>query len=253
MLTGKVIILGCARDLGQVLTNTIARIEQLGLMFQDYEVVIYENDSVDLTKYALKGWEASNPKVKVISEEISDPINPPTRCLKRMERMAKYRNRLREEALKSDADYVIVLDMDLPGGWSYDGIASTFARKDWDCVGSNGIILKHGKALQYDAWAFREIGNEKPLTGHYVNAKFWERGDDWLPIYSVFGGLAVYRMPTMRFCYDGSDCEHVAFHRRMRNNGMGRIYLNPAQLVLYSSQDEMRLWSATRYLQTKSS
>ena len=41
----RIVITGLARDVGDVLPLTMARMERQGQMFADYRVVIYENDS----------------------------------------------------------------------------------------------------------------------------------------------------------------------------------------------------------------
>ena len=57
-----------------------------------------------------------------------------------------------------------------------------------------------------------------------------------LPVESCFGGLGVYRMACLLACSygGGGDSEHVVFHDRMRRSGLGRLYLNPSQIVLHS-------------------
>ena len=62
----------------------------------------------------------------------------------------------------------------------------------------------------------------------------WQRGDPMVEVASCFGGLGIYRTKAMLTCrYDGSDCEHVTFHRAMRGAGMDRLYLNPSQITFY--------------------
>jgi hypothetical protein len=61
------------------------------------------------------------------------------------------------------------------------------------------------------------------------------RGESLFPLTSCFGGLGVYRMKAFAAGeYDsGTDIEHVPFHRSMRQNGYGRVFLNPSQITLY--------------------
>jgi hypothetical protein len=67
-----------------------------------------------------------------------------------------------------------------------------------------------------------------------VNYFVWRRGEPLQPVYSCFGGLGVYRMRAfLSSRYAGSDCEHVALHRGMREAGFDRLFLNPSQLVFY--------------------
>ena len=56
-----------------------------------------------------------------------------------------------------------------------------------------------------------------------------------LPVESCFGGLGVYRMACLLACsYGDGDSEHVVLHDHMRRSGLGRLYLNPSQIVLHS-------------------
>ncbi|MEK6239134.1 MAG: glycosyltransferase family 2 protein [Planctomycetales bacterium] len=235
------VVTGLARNIAPFLERTQARIERLGGMFADYRVVLYENDSRDDTLERLQQWERDNPKVSVLTEILGDPIHPTSRCLDRASRMAYYRNQYRQFIRDRfpDYDYVIVLDTDLAGGWSYEGVMNTFGRDDWDFVGSNGIIYKrHGMkpnlCLQYDAWAYRELGNEDPLPTKLVNDMFWKRGDSLEPVFSCFGGLGVYRAEAfLASQYSGGDIEHVGFHQGIREKGFTKLYLNPSQITLY--------------------
>jgi len=237
----RVVICGLARNIEQVLPRTIARTERIGSMFADYRVVLFENDSSDATPALLASWQRRNPRVTVLNDTLGHPVNRSVRCLERAERMALYRNRYREHIAEhlADFDHTIVIDTDLEGGWSYDGLAHTFGQPAWDFVGSYGIIYKRIKSqpnvrLHYDAWAYREQGSYEELTTAYANLLTWQRGDPLVPVFSCFGGLGVYRTQALVQCeYRGTDVEHVPFHQQMRDQGMGRQFLNPSQIVVY--------------------
>ncbi len=241
MRQATAVICGLARDVSEILPMTIARIEKIGEIFGDYRVVIYENDSRDDTRSQLRAWAQRNHRVRVIVETIGDPVNPCARCLQRAARMANYRNRclevIREEF--SDFDFALVLDTDLKGGWSYDGIANTFGHDNWDFVGSNGIIFKRvgremNVPIQYDAWAFRLDENLSALPTATVNVLRWQRGQPIVPVTSCFGGLGIYRMNAiLSATYSGWDSEHVPLHQAMRKNGFNRMFINPSQIALY--------------------
>jgi hypothetical protein len=220
---------------------TIARIEAMGNLFADYSVVVYENDSNDITPDLLRYWEQGNRRVKVISEGCGDPENRPVRCAQRAQRMAAYRSRCQKAILNRfpDRDFVILIDMDLHGGWSFEGLATSFARSDWDFVGSNGIIYRrHGlvpnRYVQYDAWAFRMAHDFAPIPTKVVNEMTFDRGSSFIPVRCCFGGLGVYTMDAFsRGRYEGDDTEHVGFHRSLVEQGVSRFYLNPSQLAVY--------------------
>lgn len=241
MRSGRVVIAGLARNVAWALPQTIARIERLGSLFGAYRVVVYENDSLDPTPALLKQWRRRNFRVTVLSEIRHDMLNRPVRCALRAQRMAYYRNQYHQCVARRYADYdhVIVLDTDLAGGFSYDGIAHTFGQEDWDSVGSYGIVYKRlglrpNCAIHYDAWAFRADDEFRPLSSRLVNAMHFRRGAPMVPVASCFGGLGVYRMEAfLAGRYGGGDCEHVALHRQMREAGHARIFLNPSQITIY--------------------
>lgn len=241
MRAATAVLAGLARDLAPILPTTIARLEHIGAMFADYRIVIYENDSVDGTKDILRAWARRNPRVHVTTESPGDPINPSARCLKRAERMARYRNACLE-LVRSQAgafDYVLLVDTDLEGGWSFEGIANTFGHDAWDFVGSNGLICKRirmdsNAALQYDAWAFRTDEAFTPLSTQEVNHMKWNRGEALVPVTCSFGGLGIYRMDAyLAGRYAGHDVDHVTHQQIARSKGFNRVFLNPSQFTLY--------------------
>ncbi len=237
----RVVIAGLARDIAQILPQTINRIERLGGLFDDYRAVIYENDSVDLTRDLLRQWSDQNPRVCVVCEDRDDPINLPSRCLSCAARMAYYRDCCHRVISREFPrfDHVILVDTDLHGGWSYEGVAHTFGQRDWDFVGANGIIyrrhwLNPNAIVHYDAWAFRLDADFTPLTTKQVNHMLYRRGQPLKRVYSCFGGLGIYRMPAyLAGRYDGSDIEHVTFHREMHRRGFNRTFLNPNLIAVY--------------------
>jgi hypothetical protein len=241
MRRSTVVIAGLARSIASILPATMLRMELLGKTFVDYQILVYENDSNDETPAMLREWASSNHRVSVVSENLGAPASQPIRCLSRADRMAYYRSQCQNliRASYSSASYVILVDMDLEGGWSPDGVASTFAEESWDFVGSNGIVFRRrgwrvNAIAQYDAWAYRENLDFEPLTTKHVNTLIYQRGEPFVPLPSCFGGLGVYRMDAyLAGEYRGGDIEHVSFHRSMRERGFDQTFLNPSQLVIY--------------------
>jgi hypothetical protein len=248
-----VVLCGLARDVEATLPRTAARIERLGGMFRDYRVIVFENDSRDGTLERLIDWQATNPRVSVLHETFRRPRWPQVVSLERAAEMASYRNRYLETALArfGNRDFLVVLDTDLPDGFSYEGIANTFGHDGWDMVGSNGIQMRtlptgESFVVQFDSWAFRETGAPGPHGLRGTAARWWRRGEPLVPLDSCFGGLAIYRMEALRAGarYAGTDCEHVPLHRRMRELGFGRVFLNPSQIVIYptAAAESARPW-----------
>jgi hypothetical protein len=241
----RAVFCGLARDVRDSLPSISARIECAGAMFQDYRVVIYENDSRDGTLGYLWAWQQENPRVTVLSDFVESPRWGQVCDAARMVQMADCRNRYLAHVLEHFAEFddVVVLDTDLPAGFSYDGLANTFGYTRWDVMASNGLLFdSYGglarRPIFFDAWAFRREGETEAQNFDVVNRLLFRRGDPLVPVWSCFGGLAVYRMEGLRsgVRYGGEDCEHVVLHRQLRERGFGRQYLNPNQIVLYSVQ-----------------
>jgi hypothetical protein len=205
--------------------------------------MLYENDSSDGTADFLAHWKKSNDHVDFVSQSLRAVKHKQSRSLQRATWLAHCRNRYRESIVERyrDYDYVIVVDTDLPGGWSYEGIAHTFGQDDWDFIGSYGIQRRpqarpgRRNYYHYDVWAFRPaVGTEARRLVDHCELEL-SRGDPILPVESCFGGVGVYRMDCMKAArYEGYDCEHVAFHENLRRAGVNRFFLNPNQIVLYS-------------------
>jgi hypothetical protein len=240
MRESSVVLCGLCRDVRHFLPRLAARVERLGGMFRDYRVVLFENDSMDATLEFLTDWRASNPRVDVLSEALGVPRHARTRDAARTGWMATCRNRYRDRiaAEYADFDHAIVIDSNLAGGWSYEGVAHTFGEDDWDFVGSSGLALRPAAGPGYRQHDIRTL---RPAVGTAASGLVdfatsdLRRGMPMLPVDSCFGGMGVYRMACLLACsYGGGDCEHVVFHDRLRRSGLGRLFLNPSQIVLHS-------------------
>lgn len=232
----KVVICGISRDNAGELP--IQHIEATGELFQDYRVIVFENDSTDGTRELLQQWQASNSRIQIISKNYNNRKRPNIAFL------AKCRNKyLKALRTYQDFDLMMVVDMDMKYGWDINGICDSFAKIDqWDAVGSNGVYTQDGK--MWDMFAFRNT--EFPQTSRRPD--YWTRivprgtskhyciGTDLMPVDSCFGGLAIYKRAFLDGCrYESpdGDCEHVAFHSMFQRNG-GRIVMNPSQVTYYS-------------------
>lgn len=239
-----VIFCGLARDTMHSLPVMMKRIERLGSKFKDYKVIIFENDSIDGTHEMLLYWQRINPKVEILTEKLNAPKWKSVRDLKRIEQLAAYRNRYLDHIRSKSYsfDYLIVLDLDIPLGFSYDGIAHSFSYQNWDVMGSNGILVPpYGDPppipMFYDAFAFRPKTG-KSMSFKEINALKFQRGEAPVPVESSFSGLAIYKSTGIHAGakYGAEDCEHVVLHQWLHKNGFSKQFLNPNQLVLYSDK-----------------
>ena len=237
----SVCVVGLARDIDGVLPFSIERVEHTVRHFASWKAIVLENDSTDDTKDILKKWATKRPDNVVV--QMSDTGNPRMHGFEpeRTVAMARYRNECRElvERHAPDADYVIVVDLDAWGGWSIHGIINGIGwhqrLPDAGCMASTSLFkhtaYKIGRDLvwcHYDNWAFRWMGWQ-PRLGPWFT--FWVPPPGAPPIEcnSAFGGCGIYKTAAyLSSEYSGEDCEHVPFHRRMKEKGYS-VFLNPAQ------------------------
>lgn len=229
----KVVICGVVRDCKNRLMRTWRGAELTGMRFKDYEICVYENDSVDGTKKLLKDWAKRNPKVHVKSENLGKKRWGMVRSPRRGDDMAQYRNEVRKMALQYDPDLVIMIDLDVCA-WSLDGISHTMSEwSNWDSVGSNGLRWDGNRYHQMDAWAWRKY-TWKPQTFAAVKNITPIRGTLPWKMRCCFGGMGLYTRKVMQnISYGGGELEHVTFHKRMRRAGYERCFFNPSQIVIY--------------------
>ncbi len=240
----QVIICGLARDVMKALPNVMAKVERLGEKFKDYRVIIVENDSVDGTAEMLQYWQRVNPHVEILSQQLHAQKWEEEQSPDRTTAMANYRNQYLDHirAKKYVFDYLVVFDLDLQLGFSYDGIAHTFSHQDWDVVASNGILVPPygnpiANPLFFDAFAFRPTKDASlPSDKAAINQLQFQRGEDLVAVASAFGGLAIYKSAGILAGarYGGEDCEHVILHQWLHQHGFDQHFLNPSQIVLYS-------------------
>jgi hypothetical protein len=169
--------------------------------------------------------------------------------------MADFRNRYLSYVYEhyKKFEYVIVIDMDLKGPWSLDGLASSVAYPDWDGIFAYGLHtvpfccgLLYG---MYDVAAYVKVGDpmgflisdgdiaKSYFTMNFRDYLFVKKGDPLLPVSSAFGGLGIYKMKSLYGSwYEGKTCEHVCLHQTMAEKGHGKFYINPSLILLSGHQ-----------------
>jgi hypothetical protein len=237
----RVVICAVSRDDAPTLPLTIERIERTGARFKEYQVVVFENDSMDDTLKLLESWAARNRRVKVLSRSLTE--TPEFRGHFEF-RLAYCRNHYLEWTIHSGEcpawEFAIVLDTDLRGGWSLDGIAATFGRSDWDAVASTSIGYYLLRRTFYDTYALRPRSVLKSSLWYSLvgSATQLRRGQPMIPVEAAFGGLGIYRrrvFETRR--YDGLlrgalVCEHVP----LTADSDLRCFLSPSQITVPGTQ-----------------
>ena len=256
----NVIITGLCRNIMPVLKHTVARLRKTGEIFNDYRILIYENDSDDGTTQALRKYFETDTKTTLAQETTGARMFEKTRELDRPRYLAGLRN-ISFEGVRLlnkffPADYILIVDLDLEGGWSYDGICHSFSYDNWSAmtangleyvdatyVGTDGTTFSEYKPLFYDTWAWRDIDskmNDVPVSAE-VNEFSFNRGESPVEVNSNFNGLGIYKYDEAIDCkFDaimtdsGSVVNEWAyFHNEMKKRG-SRIFMNPSMIALYT-------------------
>jgi hypothetical protein len=271
MKTKTIVICALARNVASKLELNRERLESWGNKFKDYRVVIYENDSTDSTRKDLLNWQASNDKVIIIPCGLSD--DPARDCIfnektmyeygftstNRMAKMSKMRNIYLDyvKTYLKDFDYLMVYDIDISGPMNMDGMAIPFGNPyQWDAICANGVMPMPGtgglSTVHYDSLPQvevdqpYEINQDKGIVGLSVTfLKTWLNSNLYpdrplYPVKSAFGGATIYNMKAIRNPYvmyrEDYGCEHIYLHKSMADQGYGRIFINPAGLILVGRQ-----------------
>lgn len=244
----KVCFLAIARNAMPYIENTLHLVDECSQKFAGRRFYVFENDSEDGTNDVLDSFSATRQWVTVEHDTLG---RPDYRGFEedRTIALAEYRNRCRHwaEHHASDADYIVVVDMDPHGGFSIDGVMNSIG---WlgslsaiPCGGfqpgamasqSLFVCSKDGELefAQYDAYAARINWweNRRDKMGFiWFHSMILPVGSEPIPMNSAFGGLCVYRREAFLapgVHYSGGDCEHVGLHKSMKQAGY-QLYFNP--------------------------
>jgi hypothetical protein len=236
----RLAVLTCARNAEKHVDKLRQHVEPIiDLFHPSSQIIILESDSTDNTLQKLKQW--SRPQLYT-DGKLSTTIP------QRPERIAHCRNKLLEKARQLQADYMLVLDLDIFA----TNVSSFLTNFDYD-TDDWSVMTANLVDLYYDIWALRT------LSDAVLNYDVWHRvwrlassGDycrdsvinstvtnhqkpfpverDLLEVRSAFGGAALYKMNATKDCYYSGKpmtCEHVSFHTCIREKHQARIFINP--------------------------
>lgn len=247
----QVAFVGLARNCGQVLRNNLELCARVGRMFRGWQLHVESNDCVDDTLDVLASFCRDNRQATFHYEDLGRPHCPAEFAGRRTIALAEYRDACQRwvRACAPEADYVVVVDLDLWAGFSVHGFMNSIG---WllELPGAYGMASVslfqhdwgHGAAWQhYDLWALRGVGQADCYWDTYRGG-LCGFGYSWMPavgsppalVSSAFGGLSVYRAADyLRGTYDGTaDCEHVAFHRSIARTTGKHLYVCPAMRTI---------------------
>lgn len=262
----SILFCGICRNVGDILNLNINRLHRTGKLFDRYKIFIYENNSTDNTVNILQ--QNASTTLTYLSEHREDQdyaekiksgedIYHYNRCKVLSECRNKYL--LYAENIEEKFDYICVLDLDLKGGWSYDGIKHSILTLENEP--SNGAVSSYGiladkyaklkleditvdKYVMYDSFAFRPKNwnmGVHILSTPAFNSITLNRGDQPFEVESNFGGMAIYKRDCILKKRYGSkewkfgyvDPDHVVLNRQIKAEGY-KIIMDPSMIVSYS-------------------
>lgn len=210
----KILLCGVCKDVASRVPYSIRIMEKIGELFDDYRVVVYENNSSDNTPDILRRWGEANPKVLAIGEYL-EPAELEHLYINRLEHneffrpeaIARARNIVLDYALSGTYDdykYLIWMDMDFKKEPNYEAFEEIFStEKQWDAVFAYGV---DPRVVYWDWYAFRD--EQTPIGSELLGNDWWylpkvltlTEQDDWYPVYSAFGGCGIYAKQAIQGC-----------------------------------------------------
>lgn len=254
-ISQKVVICGVCRNIEKELPYSKRIVEQIGSLFSDYRVVLYENNSSDLTSNLLKSWEQQNLKLFVKSENLTPSqlkgfvLNVSDEGqLFHPELIARARNEVLDIALSRDYDdfsHLIWIDMDFVKHPNYQAFIDIFeTQEEWDAIFANGIAPNG----QYWDWYACRFSNF-PFGPEMLGIKWYQSQESrtrelvivpdgpWVPVYSAFGGCGIYKKSSIVGCrYSGIVTETMEnFVQKILQDGIESYH---PQALLYLKECE---------------
>jgi len=263
LVSSSIIICGIVRDCGKNLKKNIGVVNKLCQICKSYNVVIFENDSIDDTKQILQDWSEREKNIHVISRDVEEKTisqkqsgeGNPNFSVQRISKIAKYRNEylkyIYDKSL--EADYIMVIDMDV-SKIELSGIFNSFGLPViWDVITANGYSLSpKGRRRYHDSYALTEFENKdvpqtEKMIYKYNPKKYGGLRKGMLPVrvFSAHGGVSIYKASLFNDIYyeviENDDenvkvkCEHYSLFKQFFEKGHDLFYINPAMLVKYQS------------------
>ncbi|NDD84723.1 hypothetical protein EBZ38_10710 [bacterium] len=269
----NILFCGIVRNSEKVIEKNILRIHKTGKYFKNYNIFVYENNSTDNTKSILTTLKNDKTIVVIDKDDPNDYLSKVEQGIDnnhqhRCKALCEYRNKYMEfiDSTQSSYDYICIIDLDLKGGWSYDGFYNSIShiekKEDIACVSAYGILAEYTGTLDleninsqnyvmYDSLAFRPTGFSGPLYPN-IQSSFnfikCNRGEYPITVDSNFNGLAIYKTKFLKnkryssriWPHGEVDPDHVIMHEQIRTQHNAIILMNPNMIVSYSHHQYSR-------------
>ena len=248
----KVAFVGLARNCGAALAGNFKILEPTAENCRQWVLHIETNDNTDNTVAVLDEFRQRHRQASFRSRTLDRQHFSTEFAGPRTAALAEYREDCRRWVADhaADADLVVVTDFDAWGGWSPPGLACGVG---WlDALRDRAYGMASVSLFQrrfggpddppawghYDCWALRlnEYWDDYTAgVGGWKYAWLPPVGSSPVPVRSAFGGQAVYfTCDYLRGTYSGEDCEHVTFHRSVRQQTGRDLFLCPSMRMVMS-------------------
>lgn len=250
MMNKRIAIAGLGYNIGYKKAKLLyQRLEYIGQHFKSCDILYYGDESTDGSCDYLRRLTSNTKYCNWIFIDKKTPKCKSERFL----RMAQLRNNYLDYFKKyCNHDYLMIVDFDLNGPISLDGIADSIYyidHGDADVIFANGIY-SNGTSLNvswlgwtyYDTLATVKIDTTKELDQKwYVGGQRIDksRGHDLIPVISGFAGAGIYKAEIFDNNYyhpmEPNACEHITLHQLMYEDGY-KLAINPSLLLLSGIQ-----------------
>ena len=267
----KCCICGPVRNCAPFLDKVFQNIEKIASLFDDYQIVIYYDQSDDETLKKLKAYQLINPKLLFyVNKKLTSPY--------RTHRLAKARNFCLNYVKTNDFPYFIMMDFDDVNCKEVNPtiLQKYLNRDDWDGLSFNTTPMYYDiwalsiypYAFSYNHFENTEIHNYSTIQNFITKKLNSLKPNELLPCISSFNGFSIYRTNKfLKTYYDGNirldlipthyinahakasksglifpdyghvkadkeDCEHRAFHVQAINNDNAKIRITNDVLFL---------------------
>lgn len=248
----KIVICSLARNISKIFKKTKSRLEYICSYFDEYKIILFENDSSDNSRELIRNWSQSNRNVILLKccDLGSCDCKLKTRTgygygtfsQERFSKMALYRQQYLNfvNIYYKHFDYMLVVDFDLDGCININGLFDSIAKKDWGAIFCNGRISLPGsfglKTIPYDLIAilFMEDNyNIKSYGGFEILNKGFRMeysgyNSHFYQVKSAFNGYGLYRIKSLEGCSyisNSNVCEHINLAECLYNKGE-KMYIN---------------------------
>lgn len=253
----NIVIAGLCKNIGKHLEGSRKNIMKIANQFNDYKIVMIENDSTDNTREFLKRWSEENNKVGVVC---IDRLNEKIRARHRTEAISYCRNLCQEIISlynKQEFPYTLMVDMDdclQSERFSYEGVLSSIKLLEINrrvaFVGAvvdgpyYDIYALRNEECNYNCWkmvfANMNIMSYEQAVDKFVvsHKKDYSKEKNPISVNSAFGGAGIFRnkywfeSKYRGIENDGTEaCEHVPMCLGLKERGY-ELILNP-KFILY--------------------